>query len=110
MNKYKQSGRVYARFTAVLLCALFLFTACGAQNQANTSETATVDNSPKAVGTDSAPAAQSEYATRVKLRANITTTEPLTDNAMYEWFSEKFQTDMEYIPILFGERHEKARI
>ncbi|MDR2649499.1 MAG: hypothetical protein LBB94_07260 [Clostridiales bacterium] len=48
--------------------------------------------------------------TRLTLTTNITDADKQKENAMYDFFSEKFQVDMEFIPMQFGERHEKARI
>ena len=50
------------------------------------------------------------YQTRVTISHNIGDADKQIDNALYDYFSEKFQVDMDFIPMQFGERHEKARI
>ncbi|MDR3122039.1 MAG: extracellular solute-binding protein [Clostridiales bacterium] len=103
----KRCGKEWSRKWRKTEIAAAQTTAAAGAAEAVTTEAAA---SAATTATAAAAARQTEYTTRVKLRANITTSEPLTDNAMYEWFSDKFQVDMEYIPMLFGERHEKARI
>ncbi len=61
--------------------------------------------------TGDAPAEpESKYANRVTVSHNITDADKLKDNRLYDYFSEKFQLDMEFIPMQFGERFEKARV
>lgn len=64
--------------------------------------------------TDSVAAAEAEgkakYANRVTVSHNITDADKLKDNRLYDYFSAKFQLDMDYIPMQFGERFEKARM
>ncbi|MCL2058721.1 MAG: hypothetical protein FWH01_06630 [Oscillospiraceae bacterium] len=56
------------------------------------------------------PAASGEYSTRVTLSHNISNAEQLVDNPLYDFFSEKFQVDMQYIQMSLGEHMEKTRI
>ena len=46
----------------------------------------------------------------VKYILYITDADKIPGTAMHDWLAEKFNVDMEYIPMLFGERFEKARI
>lgn len=102
---------------SLLICVAFLLGACTGGTTQKTDDPSTVPvpaQEQESRNETEAPQTQKEteggYSTRVKLRTNITTSEPLTNNAMYDYFSEKFQVDMEFIPMQFGERHEKARV
>ena len=58
-----------------------------------------------------APAAEKNpYGDRIKITHNITDADRIPGTPMYEWFSDKFNVDIEFIPMQFGERHEKFRI
>ncbi len=82
--------------------------AAGTQEAAKTSTQAAASPAKS-----DAPANEPEsggYTTRVTISHNITDADKQTGNALYDFFSDKFQVDMNYIPMQFGERHEKARI
>ncbi len=102
------------RLCALSLLLLLILSACSTGG--NSPEPSSTSAAPAAVSTAAASAAAEAtpeaggYANRVSLRANITTSEPLIENALYDFFSDKFQVDMKFIPMQFGERHEKARI
>ncbi|MDI9499194.1 MAG: extracellular solute-binding protein [Bacillota bacterium] len=62
------------------------------------------------VSTEATAPAEAAYEEKVTISHNITDAEKQVDNALYTYFSEKFNVEMQYIPMQFGERHEKARI
>ncbi|MDI9496864.1 MAG: hypothetical protein QM270_00040 [Bacillota bacterium] len=98
----------HTRIYAVLLTLLFvLLSACNPSTEDVEEKTqrTTIDES-----TEAKSSAGKEYTERVKVSHNITDADRLKDNRLYDYFSEKFQLDMEYIPMQFGERFEKARV
>ena len=97
-------------FVWICISALLLtmLAGCAAPTSSPSPDSTAVTQSD---GTEPSQAATSgEYAERITLSHNITDADKQIDNALYDYFSAKFNVDMEYIPMQFGERHEKARI
>ncbi|MDR3120083.1 MAG: hypothetical protein LBU58_01920 [Clostridiales bacterium] len=82
-------------------------TAAAAGAEAATTAAATQTT---AAGSSGEAAATPAYSTRIRLSHNITDADKQVDNKLYDYFSEKFQVDFDFIPMQFGERHEKARL
>ena len=113
-------------FIAVsLLMALSMLAACGTQAPtATTAAPATTAAQTAAAATTAAQATEaaaaeaaagaaegsSQYDTYVTISTNITDADKQGQDDLYKWFTEKFNMDYEFIPMQFGERHDKARL
>lgn len=69
---------------------------------------ATTSSDPAA--TDGTPAVAPDMQEPVTLTVNNRNAEVLGDDALWDFFTEKFNVTIEPIPMSFNERHEKARI
>jgi len=101
---------------AMCLICVFLLTACssspGEVGSPDTVGEPSVTEDTDATEDEKAPdeVIEKRYENRVKLSNNQTDADKKIDNELYDYFSEKFNVDMEFIPMQFGERHEKARM
>lgn len=83
----------------LLLCAVLVLTMAGCQptaTQPGTHDTPNLDPQP--------------YDERVVISTNITDADKLGNDALYDAICEKFNMEWKFIPMQFGERHDKARL
>ena len=50
------------------------------------------------------------YETPVTISTNITDADKMGNDALYDYICEKFNMQWNFIPMQFGERHDKARL
>lgn len=104
------------RVMALLLVLVMVFAGCAAPSPAP-SDTPSDPPQSQAVDTPAdepadepaAPEAPS-FENHVTLTANVQNAEVQGSDALWQYFTDKFNVTIELIPMSFNERHEKARI
>ena len=112
------------RILALTLVIVFLMFGCAQQSgtttaaateAAATTTTATAATTTTAVAAEmtsavAEPVPATNYSSRVTISYNINNANLLVDNPLYDYFSEKFQVDMDFKEMAFGSHLEMTRV
>ncbi len=102
------------RILALLMMLVMVLAACTSGKEAGDTSAQTkapaVQKSADSTAKEEAQAPDKVFDKHVTITVNNRNAEVLGADALWDFFSEKFNTTIEPIPMSFNERHEKARI
>lgn len=93
---------------ALVLCMLLACTACSAP--AATPADPPQSDSPAGAPAQDAPDASDPFAEHVTFTMNTTSDPPAADDALWQYYTDQFNFDVEWIPLQYSERFDKLRI
>lgn len=93
---------------ALVLCMLLACTACSAP--AATPADPPQSDSPADAPAQDAPDASDPFAEHVTFTMNTTSDPPAADDALWQYYTDQFNFDVEWIPLQYSERFDKLRI
>lgn len=93
---------------ALVLCMLLACTACS--TPAATPADPPQSDSPADAPAQDAPDASDPFAEHVTFTMNTTSDPPAADDALWQYYTDQFNFDVEWIPLQYSERFDKLRI
>lgn len=95
--------KTMARLTALVM-AVFMLLLAGCTSPQAPAET------PDAPDGGSSTGYTADFSKKLTISTNVQNAEAVPGTALWDTFLEKFNVDLELIPMTFNERHEKARV